>query len=212
MVSELKQREMGLLSKEHIGRMLIFEPEKGLCEGLKKIGAECVVIKRADISKIVKNKRTILKGLFSAMILGEVLEHTDEPIIILKILKSYLQHKGAITLTSDKYSTEQLIEMFVGAGYGDVCFDQLGKTWIARVQLKKSVTLWLQDSYTPELRKKLMYLLRRVDSGIEISKNAQAVWQLCAEAGITAEYLLPFIENTMLNPKRVLDRLSESVR
>lgn len=80
--------------------------------------------------------------------------------------------------------------------------------WIMRASCQRNQTLWLQKSFTPEIRQQLAYLLRRIETGIDIQANACAVWELCAAQQITAEYLLPFIQNAMLHPQLVLQRLA----
>ena len=132
------------------------------------------------------------------------------------------------------FSREELVDLLQKAGYKDFCFnacisrgpeellqklrtigavddqnDLETEFWIVRATPLQDFTLALRQSYTPELRQIMVCLLRRIETGIDIEENCHQFWKLCGTYEVTAEYLLPLIENTMLQPKMVLQRLSE---
>lgn len=133
------------------------------------------------------------------------------------------------------FAQPEFVELLQSADYGDICFDAcmdeapaefiqrlttLGAVnsqddlstayWVVRASRKWNPTLWLQQSFTPEIRQQLVYLLRRIETGIDVTRNCNSLWQLCENYSVTAEYLLPLIDNTMLYPQVVLSRLAES--
>lgn len=103
----------------------------------------------------------------------------------------------------------ELLQMLETAGAENEQDDLETEYWIMRASRQRNQTLWLQQFFTPEIRQQLVYLLRRIETNIDAETNSQEVWRICAEQEITAEYLLPFIQNTMLHPELVLQRLAK---
>lgn len=66
--------------------------------------------------------------------------------------------------------------------------------------------------YSSEVKQDLLYLLRRIETDIDIQDNAQKVWQLCERENIDADYLLQFIKNTMVKSRVVLELLAKNAR
>lgn len=64
--------------------------------------------------------------------------------------------------------------------------------------------------YPAEVRQELLYLLRRIENGIEVENNIQGLWQLCGQQKIDADYLLQFIGSALVKSKDVLDALAKN--
>lgn len=136
------------------------------------------------------------------------------------------------------FSLEELVAFFREAKYEDLRFDQMGelsgaqncdkkqgaveetdsytaiKYWLIKAGKYDFTekTSWLRSFLDPEIRQELAYVLRRIENDIELSVNFQQLWHLCQQYDITAEYLVPFIQNTMLYPNKVLKLLSENIK
>ena len=136
------------------------------------------------------------------------------------------------------FSLEELVAFFREAKYEDLRFDQVGelpgpkncekkqgaveesdsytaiKYWLIKAGKYDFTekTSWLRSFLDPEIRQELAYVLRRIENDIELAVNCQQLWHLCQQYDITAEYLVPFIQNTMLHPNKVLNLLSENIK
>ena len=67
------------------------------------------------------------------------------------------------------------------------------------------------EVYPLKLRWDLVFLLRRIENGIEVQKNCQALWMLCEGNNVDGDYLLTFIRQAVLHPDRVLERLAQEI-
>lgn len=206
-MTEYEQRAVELLSEKHIGRMLLFRPSDELFTGLVNAGAICESLTVDDANRIAVGQ-DMLDGEYICMLIGNLPDISSNPVELLTCLQQHLNFDGAIVAVSEKYSAEEITEMIKQAKFRDVCFCKDAKSLVYRVQKMMSKTIMLQQHFTAEIRHALLYLLRRVETGIDTEKNIQAIWALCEKEKITADFLLPFIENTMIKPKKVLTLLA----
>lgn len=204
----IELRAMGLLSDKHIGRILLFNPSAELCSGLVKIGAVCECADFYTAERISAGE-DILEGEFICIMTGNVLDLISDKVRFFSVLRQHLSSEGALTAMSSCGDCEELTALLKQAGFHDVCFDKVsGKCLLFRAQIPYQKTILLQQQLTTEVRHTLLYLLRRVETGIDTERNIQALWALCEKEKISADYLLPFIENTMIKPQRVLRLLA----
>lgn len=76
--------------------------------------------------------------------------------------------------------------------------------WLVQVCKTDKATECLKSFFTAEVRLQLVFLLRRIENDIDLQQNCADFWQLCRVEKIPVQYLLAFIENTMLQVEKVL--------
>lgn len=62
---------------------------------------------------------------------------------------------------------------------------------------------WLQNFFTTEVRRKLAYLLLRLDFGIHVDDTKKEILQLCQKYEISEKYLSVFIESATIHTECV---------
>lgn len=80
---------------------------------------------------------------------------------------------------------------------GDESFD------VVEFSLFNQGVAWLQSFYTSEVRKKLAYLLMRLDFGFDIDNTVAAVRSLCLTNHIDREYLSVMIDRATIHKQQV---------
>lgn len=69
---------------------------------------------------------------------------------------------------------------------------------------------WLQSFYTAEVRRKLVYLLQRVDFCLDVDAALESIWQLCHQNEITDEYLSVMVDIATVHKHQVKSLLALS--
>ena len=75
--------------------------------------------------------------------------------------------------------------------------------YVAEFSLFNQGVAWLQSFYTSEVRKKLAYLLMRLDFGFDIDNTVAAVRSLCLINHIDREYLSVMIDRATIHKQQV---------
>lgn len=75
--------------------------------------------------------------------------------------------------------------------------------YVAEFSLFNQGVAWLQSFYTSEVRKKLAYLLLRLDFGFDVDNTVAAVRQLCLANNIDREYLAVMIDIATIHKQQV---------
>lgn len=75
--------------------------------------------------------------------------------------------------------------------------------YVVEFSLFNQGVAWLQSFYTSEVRKKLAYLLLRLDFGFDVDNTVAAVRQLCLANNIAREYLAVMIDIATIHKQRV---------
>ena len=94
------------------------------------------------------------------------------------------------------------------AGFSDVQEDLSTKIWYVQAGASTAAAGALKRKFTPQLRRDMVYLLRRIENDIAPQENTRVLLRMCACYGVSMEYLARLAENTMVRPKRVLQRIS----
>ena len=68
----------------------------------------------------------------------------------------------------------------------------------------------LKSFFTPEIRRQLVTILRRMEYGIDVEANCQRFWRLYKEAGLFPDYLAEFIWETIVHRRNVFAALQAS--
>ena len=105
--------------------------------------------------------------------------------------------------------TEKEVETFVAAGFENRLNDLDTETWLVKAMRSSSDVALLKAAYTPEVRKKLATLLRRVEYGIDLRENVGALWALIDQEGITAEYMACFSSSIVVHGDAFCKSLAE---
>ena len=91
-----------------------------------------------------------------------------------------------------KPGADGVIEKLVAAGFENRLGDLDTEVWLVQA-LRSSVDVTsLKAEYTPEERKRLATLMRRIEYDIDAGENVTALWRLADEAGFPAEYMARF--------------------
>ena len=75
--------------------------------------------------------------------------------------------------------------------------------YIAKLGLFQQVPAWLQCFWTPEVRRRLSYLLQRIDFDVRQAESVAAVKQLCREYHIDRRYLTVFVDVAVIHKSMV---------
>lgn len=99
------------------------------------------------------------------------------------------------------------IERLEAAGFSNGRPDMEAKFWLCRARRTADDVAPLKEFFTLPVRRRLVTLLRRLEYGIDVEENAAALWQLCREEGIFADYLMGFIAQTIVQQAPLLETL-----
>lgn len=75
--------------------------------------------------------------------------------------------------------------------------------YIAKLGLFQQDPAWLQCFWTPEVRRRLSYLLQRIDFDVRQAESVAAVKQLCREYHIDRRYLTVFVDVAVIHKSMV---------
>ena len=103
---------------------------------------------------------------------------------------------------------EEEIERFVSAGFENRLNDLDTKVWLVKAMRSSSEVAPLKAAYTPEARKRLAILLRRVEYEIDVLETMGALWTLVGKEGFTADYLARFAASIVVHLDAFLFLLS----
>ena len=105
--------------------------------------------------------------------------------------------------------SEKEVETFVAAGFENRLNDLDTEIWLVKAMRSSSDVALLKAAYTPEVRKKLATLIRRVEYGIDLRENVGALWALIDQEGITAEYMVCFSSSVVVHGDAFCKSLAE---
>ena len=101
------------------------------------------------------------------------------------------------------------IEPFISAGFENRLNDLDTETWLVKAMRSSSDVALLKAAYTPEARKKLAILLRRVEYGIDLPETVGLLWALVDKEGFTAEYIARFTASVVVHREAFRSALAE---
>jgi hypothetical protein len=103
-----------------------------------------------------------------------------------------------------KKAPKELLEKLENVGFENENGDLEVTVWIVKACKADEVAERLKKCFSEEVRRHLMYLLRRLEGKIDLQKNGPLLWQYCVQERISIAYLVEFIQNTMLHPLEVI--------
>lgn len=92
----------------------------------------------------------------------------------------------------------ELAARFKNAGF-DGPNDMATEIWLVQAWRSTRAVARLKAEYTPEIRRQLVTLCRRLEYGIDVAENRARLWALCREADITPRYLAAFTRETIVH-------------
>ncbi len=96
---------------------------------------------------------------------------------------------------------EAHIKRLVAAGFKNHADDLNVKTWLVKAARSVPSVAAIKSRYTPETRRGLVTLLRRIEHDIDTAENAAHLSALCNREHIDADYLEKFIDETIYDKK-----------
>lgn len=106
---------------------------------------------------------------------------------------------------------EGFVEKLEAAGFRNIGGDLLIRAWLVKAAKSTPEILELKRMYTPEVRRRLAVLLRRLEYGIaegpEGENNLAALWRLCRDNMVFPAYLASFIKEAVVHTNGLLWRL-----
>ena len=95
-------------------------------------------------------------------------------------------------------------------GFENLSHDLETEIWFVKAARSTPEIAALKSLYTPEQRRRLVTLLRRIEFAVDTEENLAAFWQLVDEAGIFPDYLVGFLRETILHSQRIYTELTRS--
>lgn len=101
---------------------------------------------------------------------------------------------------------EQLAERLCQGGFRDE-EDMRTEEWLVQAWRSTRSVARLKARYTPEIRRRLVTLCRRLEYGIDIEENGEALRILCSEENIPPLYVSAFVRETIVKQHSFCDAL-----
>lgn len=77
-------------------------------------------------------------------------------------------------------------------------------SWGIKACKIEEMTERLQKSFTENVRRELVFLIRRVEYDIDVDQNCARIWNLCEKEAISAQYVAALAENSLVHVEKVL--------
>lgn len=129
---------------------------------------------------------------------------------LLQAMGLHLQPGGFVrAVFSDSMDKDVVGKAAYANNYDESCFlcfeDKCGEQdfYVVRLGFFHKASAWLQYFLTPELRRRLSYLLQRIDFDVHQAESVAAVQQLCREQHVERTYLNVFIDTAVVHKAMV---------
>lgn len=93
-------------------------------------------------------------------------------------------------------------------GFEDYQGDLRTEVWLVKASRSSSVVANLKSLYTKKTRAELARVLHRIEYGIDVGENREALRRLMAREAVFPAYLCDFIQSACAHPARVFTALS----
>lgn len=127
---------------------------------------------------------------------------------MMKLMSASFYKDAALAPIPGSNPPDGLIEKLLEAGFENSQDDLLTKKWMVRAAKFTPEIMELKRLYTPEIRRELATLLRRLEYGIAPEFSREALRQLCQNQGIFASYLASFMGEMVIHINDLLHWLS----
>ena len=106
-------------------------------------------------------------------------------------------YKEVSFLPEKNPGSDRLLDELEQAGFSDR-EDMNTENWLVMARRSMSEIAALKAHYTPAIRRRLVTLLRRIEYGIDLKENREALQKLCEEEHITESYVKDFVNQTIV--------------
>ena len=103
---------------------------------------------------------------------------------------------------------EECEKAWAEMGFDDFSRDLATSVWLVRACRSTAAVANLKSLYSPELRRRLAFLLHRLEYDVELEASFRELQKLCMEEQIFPDYLEDFIGEACAHPKKVFSFLS----
>ena len=146
---------------------------------------------------------------YDCMLDNGLLEQAQLSGPLLKAIGLHLEPGGFVrALFSDSVDKEYVGKVAHVNNYDEACLCFEGEYgehsfYIANLGRFQQASAWLQCFLTPEVRRRLSYLLQRIDFDVRQAESVAAVKQLCREYHIDRRYLTVFVDVAVIHKSMV---------
>lgn len=109
------------------------------------------------------------------------------------------------------YAPDDFVERLEEFGFENLRHDLETEIWLVKAARSTPEIAVLKSLYTPEIRRRLVTLLRRVEYDIDRPQNLAALWRLIEKEGIFPDYLAGFMRETIIHSEAAYGALMASV-
>lgn len=117
-------------------------------------------------------------------------------------------YKDAFFMPSRGRENAGLVEKLVRAGFENRLDDLVTERWLVKATRSSTPIVYLKSRHTPDERRLLSKLLRRVEYDIDAPENVARLWRLIDDAGFSPEYLASFVRGAVLYRDDFYERLA----
>lgn len=123
-----------------------------------------------------------------------------------EIIKLFEEAKYQEIKVAAQYESanKELLQHLTMCGFANENNDLEVVNWLVKADKVDKKMVWLKRQFTGDIRRTMVFLLRRIENDIESEKNCAALWEVCSSEGVSAQYLAALLDNTMLQPEKVI--------
>lgn len=164
-----------------------------LQERFKNIQIDCLM--DMDFATFVQEKCSDKIMIYDCILDNGLLVQTNMDVMLLRAMGMHLAVNGCLrTILPIGMEGHKMAHLALDNNFGNgrlLSVTEAGSHsfYIAEFSLFNQGVTWLQSFYTDDLRRKLVYLLQRLDFGLEVEHTLIAIRQLCCQHNVTDEYL-----------------------
>ena len=119
-------------------------------------------------------------------------------------------YKDAVFRPQRSPAPKELLQKLTACGFDNSFHDIDTEVWLVKAARSTPEISMLKSFFTPEIRRQLVTILRRMEYGIDVEANCQRFWRLYREAGLFPDYLAEFIWETIVHRRNVFAALQAS--
>lgn len=112
-------------------------------------------------------------------------------------------YKEVIFTPRRLYAPDDFVDRLEAFGFENLRHDLETEVWLVKAARSTPEIAALKSLYTPEQRRELVTLLRRIEFSIDAEENLAAFWRLVDKAGIFPDYLAGFLRQTILHSREI---------
>lgn len=182
----------------------LFELLKDSCQGIQ---IDCLM--DMDFAAFVQESYSDNVMIYDCIVDNGLLAQTSMDAALLRAMGMHLVVGGCVrsvfpsNMECGEIAEAASINNFVDARCLSVTEAGTQSFYVAEFSRFKQGVAWLQGFYTPEIRRKLAWLLQRLDFGLDVENTLSAIRQLCCQHSVTSEYLSVLADIATIHAQQV---------